>query len=141
MMPVGHERIPAISNVSPEFYEILDQAYAAEQYGLPLVAGPGYRKALEHLVKDYVGSKLIDEPSRDAVRRNPKLIDVIRMIGDTLIVDVASRAAWLGNDETHYERRWISHDMDHLKKLIQLTERFIANQLDAAELIRSMPTV
>ena len=33
---------------------MLSQAETAEKYGLTLVCGPGYRKALEFLIKDYV---------------------------------------------------------------------------------------
>ena len=139
MIPVFHERIPSISAISSMFYEIRDQSHAAEQYGLLLVAGPGYRKALEHLVKDYVASRHTDESTKKSVFKNPKLVEVIRMVGDKRIEDVATRAAWLGNDETHYDRKWESHDISHLKKLITLTERFIASQLEADEMIASMP--
>jgi hypothetical protein len=42
-----------IAKLSPNFCEIYNQAQKAEQSDWLLVAGPGYRKALEFLIKDY----------------------------------------------------------------------------------------
>jgi len=42
---------------------------------------------------------------------------------------VAKRATWLGNDETHYLRKWESKDINDLKTLLQLTINSIENQL------------
>jgi hypothetical protein len=39
--------------ISPLFVEIVSEATAAEAFGLKQVAGVGYRKALEFLIKDY----------------------------------------------------------------------------------------
>ena len=39
--------------LSPQFVKIYNQALAAESYGLDEIAGVGYRKAVEFLVKDY----------------------------------------------------------------------------------------
>jgi hypothetical protein len=52
--PRPHDQNQAIAALSKNFYSVLDQASAAEDYGLTLIAGMGYRKALEFLVKDYV---------------------------------------------------------------------------------------
>jgi hypothetical protein len=42
-----------VISLSPNFYAIYNQAQKAEESGWILVAGPGYRKALEFLIKDY----------------------------------------------------------------------------------------
>ncbi|MDP1457937.1 hypothetical protein Q8G37_15935 [Bacillus wiedmannii] len=42
-----------IEKVSPDFVNFYNQALTAEQMGLTDIAGPGYRKALEFLVKDF----------------------------------------------------------------------------------------
>jgi hypothetical protein len=101
------------------------------------VAGPGYRKALEFLIKDYA---IQLNPGHDDEIRTGQLAAVIRgfLAGDKLIV-VSSRAAWLGNDETHYERRWIGKDLQDLKKLINATVHFIAMERLAADLPTDMP--
>jgi len=31
---------------------------------------------------------------------------------------VSKRAVWIGNDETHYVRKWIEKDIEDLKRLI-----------------------
>ena len=42
-----------VANLSPTFVEIASQAAPREGYGLDQVAGVGYRKAVEFLIKDY----------------------------------------------------------------------------------------
>jgi len=36
---------------------------------------------------------------------------------DTNVKAVANRATWLGNDETHYEKKYEQLDIKHLKEL------------------------
>lgn len=43
-----------ISELSPNFCEIYNQAYIAEQTNLMQICGTGYRKSLEFLIKDYL---------------------------------------------------------------------------------------
>jgi hypothetical protein len=52
---------PSIRKISEDFCAIYNEAQKAEQLQLTLVCGPGYRKALEFLIKDYV-SKLHPTP-------------------------------------------------------------------------------
>jgi len=42
-----------ISELSPSFVKIIAQAQSAEEHGLDEIAGPGFRKALEFLIKDF----------------------------------------------------------------------------------------
>ena len=42
---------------------------------------------------------------------------------------VAKRATWLGNDETHYYRKWEDKDLRDLTNLLRLTINAIENQL------------
>ncbi len=76
-------QIPARSNfssrittVSERFVLIFDQASAAETYGLFEIAGMGYRKALEFLLKDYVTCGTL-ETERELLLKKP-LQQVIR---------------------------------------------------------------
>jgi hypothetical protein len=113
-----------ILEISPSFEKIYNQAYFAEQNNLDLIAGPGYRKALEFLIKDYA-KKISDKDDGEKIE-NIFLGNVIEnYIDDERIKDVAKRAAWLGNDETHYLRRWDGEDLESLKLLIKLTTRWI----------------
>jgi len=57
-----------ITDVSPSFADIYNQANAAECYGLDQIAGMGYRKSLEFLIKDYLISKTDDEDKKEAFK-------------------------------------------------------------------------
>jgi hypothetical protein len=135
--PVKPQFEAAIAEVSPTFVSIYEQAVSAENYGLVDVAGPGYRKALEFLIKDYAISL---HPASEAEIKTLQLVPVIVKFlpGETLPV-VSTRAAWLGNDETHYERRWVDKDLDDLKRLISATVHFITMQRLVADLPVDMP--
>ena len=124
---------PAIGEISPTFATIFAQANSAEDHQLDDIAGPGYRKALEFLIKDY-GISLNAE--KEATIKKSDLMYVIKnfLTGDSLPL-VSSRAAWLGNDETHYERRWIDKDLTDLKKHIEATVHFITMQT----LVKGLP--
>ena len=41
----------------------------------------------------------------------------------------AEKAVWLGNDETHYERKWENKDINDLKLLIKLTLHHIEAEI------------
>lgn len=114
-----------IKETSPSFVQIYNEAYSAEQTNLKHICGMGYRKALEFLIKDYVISTL---PSSVDVVANHKttLSRVIKeFINDPRIVKTAERASWLGNDETHYVRKWEDKDINDLKILIDLVIHWI----------------
>jgi hypothetical protein len=133
------ETPPEIATLSPSFAKIAAQAPTAEANGLDEVAGPGYRKALEFLIKDYAISLQTDDKAKDDIKKI-QLGNVIGkyLSGDRLPV-VSKRAAWLGNDETHYERRWVGKDLEDLKKLISAVEHFIAMEVLVRELPAEMP--
>lgn len=105
--------------VTPKFVEIYNQAKAAEDYGLNEICGIGYRKALEFLIKDYLVYK---EPDKADIIRSMELGKCIaNKITDEDIKAVASRCAWLGNDQTHYTRRFEEYDLETLKQLLDAT--------------------
>ena len=65
---------------------------------------------------------------------------VIReFVDDQKIKLCAERAAWLGNDETHYERRWEGKDIEDVKTLIKLTCFWIESDLVTAKYTNEMP--
>jgi hypothetical protein len=108
-----------IGRISPLFVEIMSEASAGEAYGLKQLVGVGYRKALEFLVKDYC---IYTRPADEMEITKVQLSDCIkRFVDDQKIKDCAKRAAWLGNDETHYERKWADKAIGDLKILIDLT--------------------
>src|SRR3979490_907072 len=58
-----------ISKISPDFCAIYAQAEEVDQRGLVLVAGPGYRKALEFLIKDYIVGEFTEKGKELATKR------------------------------------------------------------------------
>ena len=130
-----------IDKVSPGFQKIYNQAAKAEANGLTEICGPGYRRALEFLVKDFILNyelKDADESRRSEVL-NAQLGKCIEdHISYEKIQSVAKRATWLGNDETHYVRKW-DMDVAALKSLIELTVSWIDVILNTAAVEAAMP--
>lgn len=119
-----------IEKVSSSFVEIYSQATKAETERLDQIAGVGYRKALEFLIKDY------------AIKNNPEDGDIIRkkMLGKVIseylsdfpkLQNLAKAATWIGNDETHYVRRHDDKDIRDMKQFIKSASQFIAADYDA----------
>lgn len=137
--PTPPELPESVCQVSPNFENFYSQAMAAEHYGLDEVCGVGLRKALEFLVKDYLTS--ISETlgvDADAIKKE-SLGNCIRdHIDDQRIKKLAKLASWLGNDETHYERRWQDKDLSDLKALIHLTINALDNAIVGDEYIKAM---
>ena len=120
---IGKSFKEVIVEISPMFEIIYNQAFSAEQQNLKEISGVGYRKALEFLIKDYLIAR--DEKTKDKILKM-RLGNCIKdLVEDTRIKTVAKRAVWLGNDETHYLRKWEGKDLSDLKKLIDLTVHWI----------------
>ncbi len=125
-----------IDVLSPSFVEVYNQSANAEAIGLNEVCGMGYRKALEFLVKDYCISSHPDESEKI---RNMMLMQCINhYVSDANIKECSTRAAWLGNDETHYQRKWQDRDVGDLKLLINLVIHWIVSNLMTQEYMQSM---
>jgi hypothetical protein len=125
-----------IKSISSNFVVIYNQSYHAEQLGLFQVCGPGYRKSLEFLIKDFL---IIKNPKTKSKISGEFLGQTIeKRIKNRKIKEVAKRAVWLGNDETHYERRWLGKDLQDLKNLINLTVSWIENEERTERAIKDM---
>jgi len=126
-----------IEELSPTFVKIFNQAMAAEAHNLDEIAGVGFRKALEFLVKDFAIAENPDKAEEVRAKFLGRCID--DYIEDSTVKKTASRAAWLGNDETHYMRKWEDKDIGDLKTLIRITVNFIENILLARQYEEEMP--
>lgn len=128
-----------INRVSPSFQNIYNQSLKAENDELNQICGPGYRKALEFLIKDYLISLAKGEAEHEAIKSELLGACIANRIQSVNINSVAKRAVWLGNDETHYVRRWDQKDLQDLKKLIDLTVHWVEQEILTKELITDMP--
>jgi hypothetical protein len=126
----------SIRKVSPSFCTIFNEAAHAEGRNLKNIAGPGYRKALEFLLKDFL---VAEYPNEAEQIKKEWLGNLIRdKVQDENIKGCAERAAWLGNDESHYLRKWDDKDLSDLRTLIRLCVNWIENHLLTKRYLRSM---
>lgn len=136
-----HKFPTAIQHISPQFCIIFNQALQAEENKLDQICGPGYRKALEYLVKDFLLNYKFKEDvqTRDAILLGQLGACINNFIDEQRIKSVAKRAAWLGNDETHYYRKWTDKDITDLKALISMTVSWIDLLMESDKYITDMP--
>lgn len=118
----------SLTEISPSFVEIYNQAYRAEIYSLNHIAGMGYRKALEFLIKDYAIH--FNQTKEDSIK-NQSLAQCIKTyIDNPKIQTLAERSAWLGNDEVHYVRKHPDYDINDLKRFIDTCVNYIDMELN-----------
>jgi hypothetical protein len=125
-----------VKQLSANFVEVYSQAHTAEHYGLDQIAGVGYRKSLEFLVKDYCISKNPDKEQEIKAKYLGACIN--DFVDDTNIKECAKRAAWLGNDESHYVRKWEDKEVKDPKILLELTMAWIRNHVLTAQYLADM---
>ncbi len=118
---------PRVSALSPQFDKIYNQALAAETAMLDEIAGLGYRKSLEFLIKDFA---IHEHPDAEETIKSAPLSQCIRnYISADNIKTLAERSAWIGNDEAHYIRKQEDRDVSDMKNFIQACVYFIAMTL------------
>lgn len=122
-----------LEKVSPRFIDMYNQSLLAEFNKNFELAAVGYRSALEFLVKDYAITELgenIDEVSSKTL---------CNAIGTYLhqeeLIKTADVVRILGNDFTHYQRKYPQHDFELLKKYMVI---FIG-QIEAQYMISHPP--
>ena len=126
-----------IQTISPSFCEIYNQAFAAHQMKLMQICGVGYRKALEFLIKDYI---IFNDNSNESEVKKKNLGSCIQdYIPNDKIREIAKRAVWIGNDETHYERKWEDKDVNDLTSLIHLTIHWMLSEIETKRMLEEMP--
>jgi len=104
-----------IINLSPEFVNIYSQSLEAESNNETKgLAGLGYRKAIEFLVKDYL-IKLKNQDKNTIIKMD--LSDCINKL-DSDLREIARASTWLGNDEVHYFRKNEGYNISDLKDFI-----------------------
>lgn len=111
-----------INNLSPMFISLYNQAAQAEaKIEINGLAGIGYRKALEFLIKDYLIK--LKHQDKDTVTKMDLGNCVNKLEGQ--IKTIAKASIWIGNDETHYFRKNPEYDIEDLKLFINTLIHFI----------------
>ncbi|MBM7631082.1 DUF4145 domain-containing protein [Geomicrobium sediminis] len=121
-----------VHRISEKFVKTYNQSVAAEEAGLDELAGVGYRKALEFLIKDY----LIEHENVDPDKVASKFLGTVinNFVKHESIKEMARQSAILGNDEAHYVRKHEDYDIENLKVFLNLTVKWIEMELDTAKL-------
>ena len=117
-----------ISNLSPDFITIYNEAYQAEQSGLKNICGAGYRKALEFLIKDFATSQHPDKKDRIEAQTLSQCIN--EFIDNNRIKTLATASTWIGNDEVHYSRKHPDYDVESLKSFLNTAVAYVNMELN-----------
>lgn len=125
-----------IAALSPMFVETYSQSEAAQTAGLVEIAGCGYRKSIEYLIKDYLCHK---DPSSSETIRGEFLGKSIQRIEDPRIKVLAERATWIGNDETHYVRKHEELDVEDMIRFVGALLNYVESELTFEEALSISP--
>lgn len=122
-----------INRISPNFSNIFNQSLIAENKELDEIAGMGYRKSLEFLIKDY--SCFLHPDDKEQIKDSKFSLSacINKYIKADHLKDLTKLASWLGNDETHYTRMHEEQSIEDLKKYLDATIFFILYDLFAIE--------
>lgn len=105
------------NELETKFIKTYQQSLEAEANGYDEIAGMGFRKAIEYLVKDWA---IQLHPEKKGAILEQWLAAVIKDNFSGELKDILERATWLGNDQTHYNKVFEEFNISHLKELIDL---------------------
>jgi len=87
--------------------------------------GSRFQNVLEDIRSKVMSVVGTNEKDKDKIKKMPLSSCIKEYVEDNKIKSVAKRAIWLGNDETHYIKKWEGKKLTDLKKLIELTIHWI----------------
>lgn len=119
-----------INDISPRFIDIFTQSMQAMYDGYNELIGIGFRKSLEFLIKDY----LINVKHEDvSVITKMSLGSIFNKINDPTIKPLVTAITWIGNDETHYIRKYEDKTIDDMLKFIYALIHYISIELISSD--------
>lgn len=122
-----------IIEISPNFVTSYNEAYAAEQSGATGLAGIGYRRAFEFLMKDYA---IYKNPENAESIKNSTLAKCISDYSPTdNTKELWEKTAWIGNDFSHYNSKHPDISLEDLKSLIDFSVSDIVNDIKRKQLL------
>lgn len=102
-----------LSAISERFIDVYNQALQCEFVGNIELAAIGYRSSLEILIKDFAIKEL--EKSLEEVSSKKLCAAISEYLNQPELVRTADVIRILGNDYTHYKRKYPEHDFHLLK--------------------------
>lgn len=126
-----------LKKLSPQFVKVYNQALKAEEFSLDEIAGLGYRKSLEFLIKDFA---IYNNPEKaDEIKSTWMMKCIKDYIDNDKIKTLAEKSEWIGTDEAHYVKIQDDRDINDMKNFIDALVYFISMSLivDDAETMKS----
>lgn len=105
-----------IKEISDDFEDIYTQSESAYQLGLKQIAGMGYRKSIEFLVKDFL--IFLNPKDTDKILKLT-LDNAISKIDNQKLQNLARMTNYLGNDQTHIRTLHPTKDIDDLRDFLK----------------------
>lgn len=127
---ISYDLPEEVESVSKSFKEIYYQALVAESENLEQICGIGYRKSIEFLIKDFLINFMNQDKGQ--ISKLP-LGQAIKKIENDRIQSLATASTWLGNDETHYQRKYEDRDLTDMKRFIKALTFYISSEVVASE--------
>ena len=81
---------------------------------------------------------ILKKPEEEEIIKTSFLGKCIDMIENVNIRNMAKGATWLGNDETHYVKKWENKDIKDLKNMIDLTLSWMSLEIKTEEYKKEM---
>lgn len=122
-----------LEKISPRFIDMYNQSLQSEFHKNIELAAVGYRSALEILVKDYAINELGQKPEEVSSKKLCAAIGTYLNQED--LVKTADVVRILGNDYTHYERKYPQHDFELLKGYMKI----FLKQIEVQYMIKHPP--
>lgn len=91
------------------------------------VAGMGYRKAIEFLIKDYL--LYLCPADKEKIEKMSLSNCISNKLENEKLKVVASRATWIANDFVHYTRKYTDKDIGDIKRFIDACVYWIMTEL------------
>lgn len=125
-----------IETMTPRFGKIYNEALHVKHLGLNEIAGPGLRKALEILLIDY--SKHTNKLNAEEMKKLTLSEAIKKLDFNPQLQKIADRCAWLGNDQTHYDKKHPEQDLDMFFKVADLLYKAILQELETEQAIEKI---
>jgi hypothetical protein len=116
-----------IEEISPRFIEMYNQSLHAKDNNNLNLAAIGYRAALEILVKDYAIKELQKSP--EEVIKKSLFSAISEYLSAENLIKTADVIRILGNDHTHYERKYPELDFNLLQAYMEIFINLVKTQL------------
>ena len=126
-----------IKKISPHFSSIYNQAAKAEHYGCIDIAGAGFRKAAEFLIRDFAIYKNKNKKEKILNTTSPKNVIKNFLNEYPRISRAAVNSLELGNDEVHYSKIYTEYSLKDLKDFIEIVVGEIVDELKLEQFYRN----